>query len=318
MMALNHTRIRIVALIVLLTPWWENSHSQAPASPTFDKEVSKQDAIYQTRGEKVPEGYVVNRSLLSYASFLPSEFDRSLANLGPRDRWLDIGAGQAQAILDYYTRRYDLMHFEGRERRGKKAQAVAMSIEDRRTPRWYETAASLEANQIQYWHGRRLREYSLEEAGQFQLITDVLGGFSYTRDLSLFMEKVLSFLEVNGKFYTNLLDVLPEKGKDRASYPDTLFLTEITNPDGSDVRVCSWLKSIACVEVTCESNAEWERPMEIYRIHKVCNNVAVPSLVSLNYTAGTPPIRQFQLGGPSPASPGRTGTSDSEPRVGPR
>ena len=170
-----------------------------------------------------------------------------------------------------------------------------MSIEDRRTARWHETAASLEANQIRYLAGRRLREYSLDEVGRFQLITDVIGGFSYTQYLSLFMEKVLGLLEANGNFYTTLLDVLPENETNRTSYPDTLFLTEIENADGSGVRVCSWLKSIACVEVTCESDTKVKRPIEVYRIHKVCDNVAVPSLVLLQYKAGTPPQRRFSI-----------------------
>ena len=307
MIALKHTGIRIVVLLVLHTLWLENSHSQVPGSPTIDQEVSKQEAIYQSQGEKIPEGYVVDRSLLAYASILSSEFDRTLANLGPTDRWLDIGAGEGRAILDYYTPRYDSMHLEGRERRGKKAQAVALSIEDRRTPHWHKTAASLEANKIQYLSGRRLREYSSEELGQFQLITDVIGGFSYTQFLSLFMEKVLGILELNGRFYTLLLDVLPDNGTNRTLYPDTLFLTEIANADGSDVRVCSWLKSITCVEVTCESRTESNRPIEIVRIHKVCNSVTVPALVSLHYQAGTPPQRRFQLRDPSPASPASPG-----------
>jgi hypothetical protein len=312
MIALKNTGIRIVVLLVLQTLWLETSRSQPSGSPAIDAEVSKQEAIYQSQGEKVPEGYVVDRSLLAYASILSSEFDRSLANLGPTDRWLDIGAGEGRAILDYYTPRYDSMHLEGRERRGRKAQAVALSIEDRRTPHWHKTAASLEANKIQYLYGRRLREYSSEELGQFQLITDVIGGFSYTQFLSLFMEKVLGILELNGRFYTLLLDVLPDNGTTRTLYPDTLFLTEIANADGSDVRVCSWLKSITCVEVTCESRTESNRPIEIVRIHKVCNSVTVPALVSLHYQAGTPPQRRFQLRDPSPASPaspGRTGTT---------
>lgn len=308
-MALNHTGIRIVVLLALQILWLEPSRSQDPGSPTFEKEVSKQEAIYQSRGEQVPEGYVVDRSLLAYASILSSGFDRSLANLGPADRWLDIGAGEGRAILDYYTPRYDSMHREGRERRGKKARSVAMSIEDRRTPRWHQTAASLEANQIQYLAGKRLREYSLEELGRFQLVTDVIGGFSYTQALSVFMEKVLGLLELNGGFYTLLLDVLPEHAANRASYPETLFLTEIANADGSDVRVCSWLRSISCVEVTCEARTESQRPIELYRIHKVCNNVTVPALVTLHFQAGTPPQRRFQLKTPTPVSPGGTGTT---------
>jgi len=291
------------------TLWLEAARSQQPGSSTVDEEIKKQEAIYQSRGEKVPSGYVVDRALLSYASILPAGFDRSLADLGPRDRWLDIGAGEGNAVLDYYTSLYDAMHWEGRERRGKKAQAVAMSIEDRRTPRWHETAASLEPNQIQYLFGRRLREYSPEELGRFQLITDHLGGFSYTRNLSLFMEKVLGFLELNGTFFTLLLDVRPETEADPALYKDLLLLTEIENADGSDVKVCSWLKSITCVQVACELNMELQRPVELYRIHKVCNDVTVPPLVSLSYLAGTPPPRRFQLRSPSPASSDRASTT---------
>jgi len=306
MTALKNTGIRMVALLVLQTLWLGTSHSQSPGSPAFDKEISKQEAIYQSQGEKVPAGYVVDRSLLSYASFLSSGFDPSLADLGPTDRWLDIGAGEANAILDYYTPGYDWMHFEGRERRGKKARAVAISIEDRRTPRWHETAASLEANQIRYMSGKRLREYSLEELGQFQLITDVIGGFSYAQDLSLYMENVLGFLELNGRFYSLLLDVVPENAKSRTSYPDTRFLTEIENADGSEVRTCSWLKSITCVEVACASNTAWDRPIELYHIRKVCSNVTVPALASLTFEAGTPPIRRYQLKNPSPSPAGGT------------
>ena len=154
-----------------------------------------------------------------------------------------------------------------------------------------------------------MREYSLEELGQFQLITDVIGGFSYTENLSLFVEKVLGFLELNGSFYTVLQDVRSEAGTNRPHYEDSPFLTEIANADGSEVRVCSWLKSITCVQVGCELNTEMQRPVELYRIQKVCNDVTVPPLVSVSYQAGTPPPRRFQLRNPSPASPGLTSTT---------
>jgi hypothetical protein len=191
------------------------------------------------------------------------------------------------------------MNPEGQVRRGKKARSVALSIEDRRTPAWHKAAASLESNQIQYLSGRRLREYSLEELGRFQLVTDVVGGFSYTQSLSLFVEKVLGLLELNGGSYTLLLDVLPENAANRDAYPETLFLTELANADGSDLRVCSWLKSMRCAEVTCEARTEAKRPIELYRIHKVCNDVAVPALVPTRFEAGTPPQRRFQLTTPA-------------------
>ena len=62
---------------------------------------------------------------------------------------------------------------------------MAMSIEDRRTADWQLSAASL-GNQLQYLFDRRLRDYKLEELGQFQIITDVIGGFWYTTDLTCF------------------------------------------------------------------------------------------------------------------------------------
>lgn len=292
---MKYTGIRIVALLVLQALWLETSHSGEPGSSRFSEERLKQEAIYRSAGDGAVEGYTVDRSLSVYAEGLCTDFDRTLANLGPKDRWLDIGAGQGNAILDYYAPDYDLTHPEGQERRGKKAQAVAMSIEDRRTPLWRQSAASLGGNQIQYLFNKRLREYSREELGQFQLITDVIGGFSYTENLSLFVEKVLGFLELNGVFYTVLQDVHSEAGTNRPYYKDAPFLTEMANADGSEVKVCSWLKSITCVEVTCELKTQWNPPVEAYRIRKTCNDVTVPALVRIDYEAGTPPQRRYQL-----------------------
>jgi hypothetical protein len=248
----------------------------------------------------VPSGYVVDRSLISYEASLPAGFDRSLEELGPGDRWLDIGAGEGNAVLDYYTSRYGLLHPDAPDEYHKKARAVAISIEDRRTPRWNEIASRLEPDQIRYLAGRRMREYSPQELGRFRLVTDHLGGFSYVRDLSLFMENVLSVLEVNGSFYSILLDVRPETEPDPALYTDLLLLTEIEYADGSNVKVCSWLKSISCVQVTCELNTELKRPIELYRVQKVCSNTIVPPLSPLSYTAGTPPPRRFLWKAPAP------------------
>jgi len=300
MIALKNTSTRVAVLLVLSVLWIGAAHSQQPGSPAFDQETKKQEAIYHSQGENVPSGYVVGRSLLSYASILPVGFDGSLASLGPRDRWLDIGAGEGNAVLDYYTELYDSMHFEGRERRGTKAQAVAISIEDRRTPEWHETAARLEPGKIRYLHGKRLREYSAEDLGRFHLVTDVIGGFSYAQYLSVFMENVLSVMDLNATFYTLLLDVRTEVPADPSLYKDLLLLTEIEAPDGSEVKVCSWLKSISCVQVSCELNTEMKRPFELYRIQKVCEKVAVPSLVPLSYVAGTPPTRRYRMGAPRP------------------
>jgi hypothetical protein len=248
------------------------------------------------------EGYVIDRSLAAYALALQPGFAQSLANLGPEERWLDVGAGQGLAVLDYYSPEYDPRQAGRRERQIKKGRAVAMSIEDRRTPRWQQTAETLEPNQLRYVFNKPLREYSAEELGRFQLITDVIGGFSYTENLALFMEKVLSLLTVNGTFYTVAQDVRAADGSNKPHYAGEPFLTQIKNAAGSDIGICAWLKTINCVEVDCNFKSDWTPPIETYRIRKTCDAVAVPPLKSERFVAGTPPERIFLLSSPAPAA----------------
>jgi len=305
MTSLKVTGLRLVSLLALQLVWVSTSHSATAAEPAFKTEVDKQRAIYQSRGEARPEGYVIDRGLLSYRYTLPPGFSDSLADLGPEERWLDIGAGEGRAVLDYSTSKYDVLHAQpaaqqASKRRGKKAKAIAMSIEDRRTPQWHETAASLDdETQIRYVYGKPLREYSLAELGRFNVISDVLGGFSYTQDLTLFMEKTLGFLETNGAFYTVLQDVHSERAANKPFYPNASYLTEIKTAEGSEMKMCTWLKSISCVQVTCEFKENWSPPIEVYQIRKTCDNVAVPKLVPTQYEAGTPPERKFLLSTPA-------------------
>lgn len=285
----------IFVMLSWQTCWSGDARSAAPDAAKFKEELLRQEKIVRSKEGQVPSGYTIDRTLLDYTQTLPSDFDRTLANLGPNDRWLDIGAGKAQAILDYYSPEYNLTRQEGRERRGRKAQAVALSIEDRRTPQWHQTAARLDVNQIKYLFDKRVRDFSLQELGRFQIITDLLGGFSYTEELSVFMEKVLGFLEVKGTFYTLLQDVKSEAGANRPFYPKSAYLTELTRASGDEVKVCAWIKAITCVEVSCEFKSDWKPPIEVYRVHKVCDKVTVPALERTHFEAGTPPERRYRL-----------------------
>lgn len=302
MTSLKTAGLRLAATLFVAHALW--MHPAVAAEQAIKaEEVAKQKAIYDSKGQATPEGYVIGRSLLSYTHILPSEFNGSLAKLGANDRWLDIGAGEGRAILDYCTAKYDVMQPAEAKQDGTKgkARAIAISIEDRRTPQWYQTAASLDPKQIQYMFGKSFREYALEDLGRFQVITDVIGGMSYTQDLSLFMQKVLAFLDVNGTFYTVLQDVQAEDGRNKPHYEGATFLTEIKKSDGSDMKVCSWLKTIGCAEVTCEFKDGFTPPIEVYRVRKTCENVTVPKLSPIHYEAGTPPERRFTLATPTPA-----------------
>ncbi len=280
----------LAALVVALCagPAWP---AESPA-PGIGDEFAKQEKIYRSRGAEVPPGYVTDRTLKSYQELLSPGFPDALSKLGPGDRWLDVGAGGGRAILDYY--KLDRAPAAGGNGGlpGGKARAVGISIEDRRTDQWRQQAAALDGGRITYLHGKRLRDYSAVELGKFSIITDVFGGFSYTDNLSMFLESVLGALSIGGSFYTLVQSVHLEDGKE---HPDTWFLTELLDESGYRVRICPWLKEISCVKVTCESKSEWDTPTELIHVQKTCDPVSVPPMKLITYEAGNPPGRRFQL-----------------------
>lgn len=295
--------LRLFAAVALLAGGISTAPAAAPDEAGLDAERARQQQIYYGTGEKHLDLYVVDRGLAEYTNVFGEAFDRTLAALGPEDRWLDIGAGMGLAIMDYLGPIYT-PKFATRPRDRKKARAVAMSIEDRRTPYWHLMAAHQEARQMQYVHSKRLREYTQEDLGRFQLITDVIGGFSYSENLSLFMEKTLGFLAVGGTFHTLLQDVRHETGANSPFYPNAGFLTTLTTAEGGELPVCRWLKSITCVSVTCQPRTDWKPPVEVYEVRKTCDDVKVPGLAATRFVAGTPPEREFRLAAPAtPSSP---------------
>jgi SAM-dependent methyltransferase len=273
--------------------------AQDAGDARWAKEFADQDAIYQGRGERLLKGYVIDRSLASYVDTLPTEFNRSLSRLGPAQRWLDIGAGQGRAVLDYIKGQPSTAGDEKKVQGPGKGSAVAISIEDRRTAEWHQAAQTLEPHKIEYLFGRTLREYSAQELGQFQVITDVIGGFSYTPSLDQYMQKALALLVVGGDFYTVLQDVHAESGENKPFYEKSPYLTEITDAGGAEIKVCTWLRGISCVQVTCRFKADWEPPIEVYHIHKQCEEIRVPALDAVHFQAGTPPERRFRTRAPA-------------------
>jgi len=266
--------------------------SQEPAPARIDEEIDKQQKIYRSRGAEVPRGYVTDRGLSEYAGFLPTGFCEALGSLGSSDRWLDIGAGDGQAILDYYAPEDIAAPAKKCAGSGAKARTVAMSIEDRRTDKWRQQAAKLGDDRMRYVSGKRLRDYAPQELGRFQIITDVFGGFTYTEDLSRFVDKVLSLLQVGAAFYTLVPGVHLENAKDKLGI---LYLTELEDAAGRPEKVCSWLKKATCVQVTCESKSDWKRPTEVINMRKVCSDTSVPRTKLVEFEAGYPPARRFQL-----------------------
>jgi len=149
--------IRIVVVFVLQALWPGMSHSEEPASPKINEELSKQEAIYRSTENKCLRVIPSTDRLRCTPKVCPPISTTHWQALAPKiDGWILEQAG-ARPYWITTPPDYDLAHPEGQERRGGKAHAVAMSIEDRRTPLWQQNAAGLGANQIQYLFNRRLR-----------------------------------------------------------------------------------------------------------------------------------------------------------------
>ena len=286
--AWNATAARVAVVIVMAVQSLGTGWTQEPVQPRIDEEFAKQEKIYRRRDAG---SYTANRGLSNYAEVLPTGFCDALGRLGSSDRWLDIGAGEGHAILDYYAPQGDAAA-EKCGGSGPRARVVAISIENRRTDKWKEQAASLGADRIRYLSGKRLSQYSPEELGKFKIITDVYGGFTYTENLSRFIEKALSLLEIGGAVYTVLPAVHLEDGADKLG---AWYKTELVDAASRPVKVCSWLKQTSCTKITCESKTDWDEPTQLIEIRKVCSGVSVPRTNLVEYIAGAPPGRRFQL-----------------------
>src|SRR5512141_2535200 len=115
--------LAVVIAIVVQALGLRAGWSQEPTEPRLDEEIAKQGKIFQRRGADVPRGYITDRGLSDYAELLPTGFCDELGRLGNSDRWLDIGAGAGQAILDYYASKGDAPPGEKCGRSDAKARA---------------------------------------------------------------------------------------------------------------------------------------------------------------------------------------------------
>src|SRR5690606_16387789 len=119
-----------VLMVVVQAVGLGSGWSQEPAHSALGEEIAKQDKIYHSRSTDGGAPYTTNRGLSRYAELLPSGFCDDLGKLGSSDRWLDIGAGEGHAVLDYHAPEQTAPPAEKCAGSGPRARAVAISIED--------------------------------------------------------------------------------------------------------------------------------------------------------------------------------------------
>ena len=282
----------VAVLIVLQALGLGAAWPQEPAPPRIDEEIAKQEKIYRSRGADVPSGYVTGRGLSDYAELLPTGFCDALGRLGSSDRWLDIGAGDGQAILDYYALEDDAAPAEkcarsfdqgtrGRDvHRGSPNGQVATAGRDlRRRP----SALSLRQASAGLFargagkisdHYRRVRRLLL-----YGRLVPVPGeGVELAGDRRRLLHDGArrAFRGWQGQTRRLVSDRAAGCSQPRR---ESVLLAEENHLRESRLRVEERL----------------EKAHRADKIEKVCSDVSVPRMKLLKYEAGNPPGRRFQL-----------------------
>jgi len=143
----------------------------------------------------------VSSGLAAYRKAFGAPFAKALGQMGDRSRWLDGGAGEAKAMIEY---------LEG----GGKGQCTAVGFEIPSTARTAVADATSEfEGRFFYASGKLFGKMDKRDLhggeGDFDLITDLNGVLYYTESLAEDLEKYLLLLKPNGVlvFTTNYLEI---------------------------------------------------------------------------------------------------------------
>jgi hypothetical protein len=204
----------------------------------------------------------VDSSLGLYKSNLPHGFADALAKLGPGDRWLEGGAGEARAMREYLGG-------------GGPATGVAFSFKRPETGGLPEFAKE-NTGRFTYHEGdfAKLQTTLDPDTRGFKLITDHNGVLMYTKELSQDLERYLSFLVPGGRMFFVLI-------------PTDTVIDDKVSPE----KIAEWLGKIAGVRLASRKGGDgWE-------LERTTGEVKVPQLTLESYETikeSNAPHRRFR------------------------
>jgi len=220
----------------------------------------------EARAARVIEdaSFVTRRGFGAYDGLLGGDFTRSVRTLGPEDSWIDMGAGDARAMRDVFSKSLDrppprmsaLGHAPPRD---PSFAAFAETAGDRFTP----------------LYGRMLEDYPIAELGTHELVSDLYGPFSYAPHMDEVLETYGRIAKVDGDVYV------------LASW----HFNRIVDDLGHGVSLDEWARSIEGLElVSREAHAG-----SVYALHfrRVAGEVHVPRLELRKLDWGQPPDRLY-------------------------
>jgi SAM-dependent methyltransferase len=138
--------------------------------------------------------FPTERGLGFYKYLLGRDFKAQVRKLGPRDHWIDVGAGEANAMFDLFIDSY--LWNEPLLESLPNMTAITVTKPGVRPTR--ERTAFLNFRKFNYLVGKYLQDYKSHEIAKADLVTDVMGAANYSPDFDVAMTKILRLLKPKG------------------------------------------------------------------------------------------------------------------------
>lgn len=209
--------------------------------------------------------FIVHRDFKNYVVELGSPFRIAISELGKGDIWVNFGAGQRNAELDY-LQGVAIVNPEARvyaiDFVKPELSAFKMKFEKK----------FIASGQLVNITGRLIEDIPLTELPRFDVGSDLFGPISYTENLSTVLNTYLSLMQ-------------PMKSE---LFVRTLPSTYIITTDRKVLTLGSWLGRIKGLQRV------WTGAMRNqFMIAKLEESVQLPSLQLVAYNAAKPPLRIF-------------------------
>lgn len=238
-----------LAVVTALLFTFSHSHAAETCEGLFIPEAwNLSDQIRKNR-------FITDRDLSEYMHQLHPDFVKALRNLSSDQHWIDLGAGKALAQIGY-LRTFDKLSD------APLATAVAFKLD-----RWFTPPS---------YHGKlQIREgvFEAQDTANWKkadVITDVMGVISYTKDLTTTLQKVFDLLNVNGELYLEF----------------TPYATSVKTSETSH-KLIGFLERLEGVSVSGQYG--------IVKVVKLKDKIIVPELELQSYKEASPPYRTFKL-----------------------
>lgn len=218
--------------------------------------------------------FKTDRNLYSYRHLLGGYFDGRLMTFTPGSHWIDMGAGDAHALLDAMT--HESL---------PRIQATAIGVKRPNKIPWKYFERFESEGRFQYIEGMINNEL-LSRVAKANLITDVFGPLAYSKNPDEIMELYLKQLHDGGEIF---------------AFGSSLK-TRIVTPKGT-MNFYDWLKTLPGVLVDLGTHGEnWVRVRLDPQFQKSLSTLRdgadtriIPRLELVDYFDGAPPIREYRL-----------------------